>query len=89
MVTDTRSRRRLVVAVLSAIVAVLVASPAAAEPGENDGTPNTLRDELEAVQVQLDRYYDLVRQRRAREEFGQDPDDTAMRSGKTVERYLQ
>jgi hypothetical protein len=47
------------------------------------------RKELDEVQVQLDRYYDLLRQRRAREEFGQDPDETEMRSGKTVERYLQ
>jgi hypothetical protein len=49
MVTDTHSRRWWLVAVLSAIMAVLVASPAAAEPGENDGTPKTLRDELEAA----------------------------------------
>lgn len=47
------------------------------------------RKELDDLQVQLDRYYDLLRQRRAREEFGQDPDATGMRSGETVERYLQ
>ena len=47
------------------------------------------RKELGDLQVQLDRYYDLLRQRRAREEFGQDPDATSMRSGETVERYLQ
>ena len=47
------------------------------------------KKELDELQVQLDRFYDLLRQRRAREEFGQDPDETKMRSGKTVERYLQ
>jgi hypothetical protein len=44
---------------------------------------------LEEVQVQLDRYFDLLRQRRAREEFGQDPDVVHMRSADTVEHYQQ
>lgn len=47
------------------------------------------RERLAQVNVQLDRYYDLLRQRRARREFGQSPEDTKMRSGKTVEDYLQ
>jgi hypothetical protein len=46
-------------------------------------------ERLEEVQVQLDRYYDLLRQRRAREEFGQDPGTAALRPAETVERYLQ
>jgi hypothetical protein len=44
---------------------------------------------LDAVQVQLDRYYDLLRQRRAKREFGQDPNSAKMRSGDTVESYLE
>lgn len=44
---------------------------------------------LRSIEVQLDRYFDLLRQRRAREEFGQDPDQVKMRSPKTVEGYLQ
>ncbi len=44
---------------------------------------------LEEVQVQLDRYFDLLRQRLAREEFGQDPDVAHMRSADTVEHYQQ
>jgi len=47
------------------------------------------RKRLEDIGVQLDRYYDLLRQRRARREAGQDPDVASMRSGETVERYLQ
>jgi hypothetical protein len=47
------------------------------------------RKRLEEVQVQLDRYYDLLRQRRAREEFEQDPSTAALRPAETVERYLQ
>jgi peptidoglycan DL-endopeptidase CwlO len=49
MVTDRHSRRWWLVAVLPAILAVFFASPAAAEPGEDAGTPKTLKDELEAA----------------------------------------
>jgi hypothetical protein len=44
---------------------------------------------LEAVKVELDRCWDLLRQRRAREEAGQDPDEAQVRDADTVERYLQ
>ena len=44
---------------------------------------------LVEVQLQLDRCWDLLRQRRAREEFGQDPDEARARDADTVERYLQ
>ena len=47
------------------------------------------RKRLDEIQVQLDRYYDLLRQRRARREFGDDPDVATMRSADTVEKYLQ
>jgi peptidoglycan DL-endopeptidase CwlO len=49
MVTDRHSRRWWLVAVLSALLAVFVANPAAAEPGEDAGTPPTLKDQLEAA----------------------------------------
>jgi hypothetical protein len=44
---------------------------------------------LGAINVQLDRLWDLLRQRRAREEFGQDPNTAHERSADTVEKYLQ
>jgi Protein of unknown function (DUF2630) len=47
------------------------------------------RERLRSVEVELDRCWDLLRQRRAREEFGQDPDDAEVRDAGTVERYLQ
>jgi Protein of unknown function (DUF2630) len=47
------------------------------------------RERLRAVEVQLDRCWDLLRQRRAREEFGQDPDEAQVRDADTVERYRQ
>ena len=47
------------------------------------------RTRMGEMQVQLDRYYDLLRQRRAKREFGENPDDATMRSPNTVESYLQ
>jgi len=44
---------------------------------------------LQQVQVQLDRYWDLLRQRRARRDAGQDPDVAHIRSGDVVEHYQQ
>lgn len=47
------------------------------------------RSRLSAVQIELDRFYDLLRQRRAREEFGQSTDSAKLRAEETVENYLQ
>jgi hypothetical protein len=44
---------------------------------------------LRDIEVELDRCWDLLRQRRARAEFGQDPDEAEARDADTVERYLQ
>jgi hypothetical protein len=44
---------------------------------------------LESLKLELDRCWDLLRQRRAREEYGQDPDEAQTRDSDTVERYLQ
>jgi len=49
----------------------------------------TERKRLSDVQVELDRYYDLFRQRRARAEFGQDTEAAKLRAEGTVETYLQ
>jgi hypothetical protein len=44
---------------------------------------------LDFVERELDQCWDLLRQRRAREEFGEDPDDAKPRSVDEVESYLQ
>jgi Protein of unknown function (DUF2630) len=46
-------------------------------------------ERLAKVRVELDRYWDLLRQRRARREMGQDPDDARVRPPEVVERYQQ
>jgi hypothetical protein len=44
---------------------------------------------LQAIHVELDRYWDLLRQRRARRRAGVDPDGASPRDADTVEHYLQ
>jgi hypothetical protein len=41
------------------------------------------------LRVERDRYWDLIRQRRAKRFAGQDPDEAALRSGDVIESYLQ
>lgn len=42
---------------------------------------------LKQVEVELDQCWDLLRQRRARREYGQDPEQAGVRDPGTVERY--
>jgi Protein of unknown function (DUF2630) len=56
---------------------------------ENEESLEADQERLRAVEVELDRCWDLLRQRRAKEEFGQDPDDAETRSPGTVENYKQ
>jgi hypothetical protein len=44
---------------------------------------------LAEVKVALDRCWDLLRQRRALREFGEDPDKAKVRPAKIVENYEQ
>jgi uncharacterized protein DUF2630 len=45
------------------------------------------RQRLDQVSVELDRCWDLLRQRRARRDAGQDPDGAQARDAATVENY--
>jgi len=60
---------------------------------ENDSTDaEALADDrarLEKVEIDLDRCWDLLRQRRARRSAGDNPDDAEVRDASTVEGYLQ
>jgi ABC-type hemin transport system ATPase subunit len=46
------------------------------------------RQRLQQVRVELDQCWDLLRQRRAKREFGDDPDSASVRPAETVERYV-
>ena len=46
------------------------------------------RERLKALEVTLDQCWDLLHQRRARREAGQDPGEARVRDPKTVEGYV-
>jgi hypothetical protein len=47
------------------------------------------RERLRSAEEALDQCWDLLRQRRARREFGENPDEAAARPAGEVEGYLQ
>ncbi len=57
--------------------------------GTHRGLSSDDRQRLDLVERELDQCWDLLRQRRAREEFGDDPDTAKTRSVDEVESYLQ
>jgi hypothetical protein len=46
------------------------------------------RTRLRALEVELDQCWDLLRQRRAKREFGEDPEAAQARSADVVEGYI-
>jgi hypothetical protein len=57
--------------------------------GSDQGLDEAGHARLEAIRVELDRTWDLLRQRRARRRAGQDPEGASPRDADTVEHYLQ
>jgi hypothetical protein len=56
---------------------------------ESHGTATEAdRQRLAQLQTMLDQCWDLLRQRRARREFGQNPDEAHLRDEKTVKGYI-
>jgi hypothetical protein len=58
-----------------------------AHTADGHGMDREQQRRLGEVQVHLDQCWDLLRQRQARREYGQDPDEAAERSAGTVEGY--
>ncbi len=58
---------------------------------EGSADPTLERDvtRLEEIRLELDRLWDLLRQRRALRSAGDDPDKASERSAETVEKYWQ
>ena len=57
--------------------------------GPGGGIDEQSKAQLERIEVQLDQCWDLLRQRRARREFADDPDEAELRDAATVEHYQQ
>ena len=56
---------------------------------ENEGLSDQEHARLEQVRVQLDQFWDLIRQRRSLRQYGEDPDQASLRDPGTVEDYEQ
>jgi hypothetical protein len=69
-------------------IAQLVEEEHSLERGDTELAPEEL-DRLQALEVQLDQCWDLLRQRRARRRAGEDPDEAEVRPPDTVEGYQQ
>ena len=57
--------------------------------GAGEALSHAEKERLDRLEVDLDRYWDLLRQRRSIRETGGDPDDAALRDPNTVEGYEQ
>jgi len=56
---------------------------------EGEGLDDDEHARLQELEVQLDKVYDYLHQRRALRRAGRDPDEASMRDGSTVEDYEQ
>ncbi|MGN6723029.1 MAG: DUF2630 family protein [Marmoricola sp.] len=65
----------------------LVAEEHELRSGEAASSERSAR--LRDLEQQLDQCWDLLRQRQARAEYGENPDDAQVRSQNDVEHYLQ
>ena len=56
-----------------------------------EGTEHTeeQRARMQQIEVQLDQCWDLLRQRRAKRQYGEDPEEAEARPASEVENYLQ
>jgi hypothetical protein len=59
------------------------------EEAEGHGPDDARHAQLAELKIELDRCWDLLRQREAREEFKLDPDGASARDAGTVEGYEQ
>ncbi|WP_422933601.1 DUF2630 family protein [Sinomonas sp. P47F7] len=51
-------------------------------------TPGDEQRRLRSVETQLDQCWDLLRQRRAKRQYGENPSEASVRSADVVENYL-
>ena len=56
-----------------------------------EGTEHTddERARMDKIEADLDQCWDLLRQRRAKRQYDENPDEAEVRPGSTVENYLQ
>ena len=57
--------------------------------GHEGGLDGDEKERLDAIAIELDQSYDLLRQRQAKREYGQDPEEAELRPPDVVEGYQQ
>jgi predicted nuclease with TOPRIM domain len=60
-----------------------------AKHSSGEGLTDDERERMRRLEVELDQAWDLLRQRRAKSEFGDDPENATERGPGEVETYLQ
>ncbi len=56
--------------------------------GKGEITRDEEHTRLSSLEVELDQAWDLLRQRSAKRQYGEEPDDATQRSADVVEKYL-
>jgi len=56
---------------------------------DNPENSDDQRARMKELEVQLDQCWDLLRQRRAKRQYGEDPEEAEARPASEVENYLQ
>ena len=75
--------------VLDRIGALVEEEHALERQATGEGLDEHQQTRLHEVEVQLDQCWDLLRQRRAKRQYGEDPDEAEPRPEPQVEGYLQ
>ncbi|MGK5531868.1 DUF2630 family protein [Streptomyces sp. URMC 129] len=73
--------------ILSRVGELVTEERALRERSVGQGLKDDERARLRDVEVSLDQCWDLLRQRRARSEFGGNPDEATLRPAREVEEY--
>ncbi len=76
-------------AILDQIHQLMVEEHELSQANVGGGGAPGVADRLGEVDVEIDRLWDLIRQRRARRRAGEDPDGASLRPAGTVEGYQQ
>lgn len=75
--------------ILSRITALVEEEEALRARHRDEPLAEEERTRVDRIEIALDQCWDLLRQRRARREFADDPATAAVRDVETVERYQQ
>ncbi len=75
--------------IVARIDALAVEEQRLEEAHVGEGLSDVERARKYELEVMLDQLWDMLRQRRAKRNAGQDPDSAEIRSADTVEKYLQ